>query len=343
MTMDLDIILEADLTPAQIQELSLLAEKFGFRGIWAQNYARARDAFMTLVPAAQATRNIKIGVVIVSPYEMHPLKIANAVLTLNEFADGRAMVVVGAGGEWPLVMNSQVFDMGYGKRIAGTREALEIIKASIDQEVVNYQGEIYNAQGFTTQWHHGEPPLIYDGASGPKMLKMATGVADGIMMSDMHPEMLGDRMSLIRHSLAENGRNDEKFHISNFIAWHIKKDREASLEEARRELIIRGWLERDWLEPYVKPEEAEAILANKWPFLKAYRERHGNIEGVPAHVVDALVEGLSLAGDASEIDRHIDRLQTLSSAGFTEIALRIHDDPADSIRMIGKKVLPALL
>ena len=310
MIMDLDIILEANLTPAQIQELSLLAEGYGFRGIWAQNYARARDAFMTLVPAAQATQRIRIGVVIVSPYEMHPTKIANAVLTLNEYAGGRAMVVVGAGGEWPLVMNSKVFDMGYGKRIAGTREALEIIKASLDQEVVNYQGEVYNAQGFTTQWHHDQPPLVYDGASGPKMLKMATGVADGIMMSDMHPEMLGDRMSLIRNSLVENDRANDSFNISNFIAWHIKKDREASLEEARRELIIRGWLERDWLVPYVKPDEVDAILANKWPFLKAYREGHGKIEGVPAHVVDALVEGLSLAGDETDIDRHIERLQS---------------------------------
>jgi len=340
--MDLDIILEADLTPAQIQELSLLAEGYGFRGIWAQNYARARDAFMTMVPAAQATQRIKVGVVIVSPYEMHPTKIANAVLTLNEYSDGRAMVVVGAGGEWPLVMNSKALDMGYGERVAGTREALEIIKASLGQEIVNYQGKIYNAQGFTTHWHHGKPPLLYDGASGPKMLKMATGVADGIMMSDMQLEMLGKRMQLISDSLADNGRSDDDFYISNFIAWHVKSDREVSFEEARRELIIRGWLERGWLEPYVNPEEVDAILANKWPFLKAFRERHGNIEGVPKHVVDALAEGLSLAGDESDIDRHIDRLQKFATAGFTEIALRIHDDPADSIRMIGEKVLPAL-
>ncbi len=335
--MDLDIILEADLTPTQIQELSLLAEGYGFRGIWAQNYARARDAFMTMVPAAQATNRIKLGVVIVSPYEMHPTKIANAVLTLNEYSDGRAMVVVGAGGDWP-----QVINVDYGKRITGTREALEIIKGSLGDDVLNYEGEVYHARGFVTQWHHDAPPLVYDGASGLQMLKMATGVADGIMMSDVQPEMLGERMPLIRASLAENGRADDQFLISNFIAWHIKSDKEVSLNEARRELIIRGWLERDWLEPYIQPEEADAILANKWPLLKAFRERHGNIEGVPKHVIDALVEGLSLAGDESDIDRHIERLKKFAAAGFTEIALRIHDDPADSIRMIGERVLPTL-
>jgi len=63
---------------------------------------------------------------------------------------------------------------------------------------------------------------------------------------------------------------------------------------------------------------------------------------VPEHVVEALVEGLSLAGDLSDIDRHIERLREFASAGFTEIALRVHDNPAESIKMIGDRVLPAL-
>jgi hypothetical protein len=116
----------------------------------------------------------------------------------------------------------------------------------------------------------------------------------------------------------------------------------AASTHSRRELIIRGWLEREWLEPFISKEEAEAIVANKWPFLKAYRDRTGNVEGVPEHVVEALVEGLSLAGDPTDIDRHIERLQQFAAAGFTEIALRVHDNPAESIKMIGDRVLPAL-
>jgi len=335
--MKLDIILEADLTPTEIKELGLLAEQYNFRAIWAQNYARARDAFMTLVPAAEATKKIGLGVVIVSPYEMHPLKIANAILTLNEYSGGRAMVTVGAGGEWPGVMN-----VGYGKRITGTREALEIIKRSFRDAALNYDGDVYSARGFATQWHTDTPPLVYDGASGPQMLRMAAGVADGIMMSDVQPVMLGDRISILGAELEENGRSIDEFLISNFIAWHVKEDRDTSMREARRELIIRGWLEREWLEPFMSKDEANAILANKWPFLTAYRDRTGNIDGVPEHVVESLVEGLSLAGDLTDIDRHTERLQLFASAGFTEIALRVHDNPAESIKMIGDRVLPAL-
>jgi len=335
--MELDIILEADLTPSQIQELGLLAEQYNFRAIWAQNYARARDAFMTMVPLAQASKKIKVGVVVVSPYEMHPLKIANTLLTLNEYSGGRAIVTIGAGGEWPGVMN-----VGYGKRITGAREALEVIKGSFQSGKLNYSGDVYSARLFNTDWATDTPPLVYGGATGPKMLRMSAGIADGIMMSDIQIPMIDNHMPILKDALAEAGRSDDEFRISNFVAWHVKDDREVSFAESRRELMIRGWLERPWLEPFLSAEDTEFVLANLGAFLTAYRNRSGNVEGIPEHILAAMVDGLSMVGDLSDIDRHVEKLCKYAEAGFTEIALRIHDDPADSIKMIGEHVLPGL-
>jgi alkanesulfonate monooxygenase SsuD/methylene tetrahydromethanopterin reductase-like flavin-dependent oxidoreductase (luciferase family) len=338
--MDLDIILEPDLSPAEIAELGLLAEKLNFRAIWVQNYSSARDAFMSLVHLAQVSKNIRLGVVIVSPYEMHPMKITNAVLTLNEYAHGRAMVVVGSGGEWPQVMASEVFNSGYGQRLRNVRETLEIMKHSITEKELHYDGDAYSTRRFSTQWHTDKPPLIYHGACGPGMIRMGAGIADGIMMSDVMPKMFETRLPVLKETLYDRARIDGTFRVSNFIAWHIREDRKRSFAEARRELIIRGWLERDWLEPFLTAEETESILNNRWPFLKPWLERHGEIEDVPKHVVDTLVEELSLSGDLSDIERHLERLRAFEEAGFTEIALRIHEDPADSIRLIGERVLP---
>ena len=336
--MDLEIILEADLTAAQVTELGLLAEKYGFRAIWTQNYARARDAFLIAMPLALASKRIRVGVLAVSAYEMHPLKIANATLTLNEAAPGGACVVVGAGGEWPGVMN-----VGYGKRITGTHEALEIIKAACNGKVVNQRGEVYSAQGYMAPWAAKSPATaqIYAGSTGPQMLRMAADIADGIMMSDMQPEFFDWSLPVLKEALAQHQRND--FRISNFLAFHVKKDKDASLAESRRELMIRGWLERQWLEPYLAEDEVEFVLNNTRPFLDAFRKRTGDIEGVPPDIVAKLVEGLSLAGDYDDIDRHIERLRKFEQAGFTEVALRIHDDPADSIKLIGERVLPAFM
>ena len=84
--MHLDLAFESKIGPEAFKELGLLAEQYGFRAMWAQNYARAPDAFMTAVPLALASKTIKVGVAVVCPHEMHPLKIANALLTLNEYA-----------------------------------------------------------------------------------------------------------------------------------------------------------------------------------------------------------------------------------------------------------------
>jgi 5,10-methylenetetrahydromethanopterin reductase len=336
--MEFDLILEADVTGAQVRELAVLAEHYGFRGLWTQNYSSSRDAFICLVPAAMATSRIRLGPVVVSPYEMHPIKIANSLMTLNEVSDGRAMIVIGAGGEWPGIMG-----IGHGKRITGCREAIEIVRGAIAGGVLNFDGEVYKARNYRSLWAKGQrPPLVYAGSTGEKMLAMATRVADGTMLSDIALPMLAKPMQLIRAGLAAAGRAPDSFRISNFVAWHVKADREASLRESRRELLIRGWLEREWLEAFLSAEETEFVLANRGAFRKAYHARDGVVNGIPADVVQRLVDGLSCAGDLADLDRHVERLRQFRAGGLSEIALRLHDDPADSIRMLGEKVLPRL-
>ena len=337
--MQLDLMVESKIGPEEFRELGLLAESYGFRTMWMQNYCRAPDAFMCAVPLAMAAKTIRVGVVAVSAYEMHPLRIANSVLTLNEMCAGGAAVVVGGGGEWPGVMK-----VGYGKRITGAREAIEIIRRAAREGGLSYDGEVYSARGFSTYWtkKKDDPPLIYAGSTGPKMIAMGTAVADGIMMSDIHPEMFDWPMPNVKAGLEKRDPAMPPFRLSNFLAWHVKEDAEESYEEARRELMIRGWLEREWLEAYLEPDEAEWVAKNTAPFLKAFRERHGNIEGVDPAVVHKLVEGLSCAGGPDSLDHHIERLLKFKEAGFTEVSLGLQDHPADSIRMLGERVLPAV-
>ena len=44
------VLVADDLKPAEITELGLLAESYGFRAIWAQNYARERHGNIQGVP-----------------------------------------------------------------------------------------------------------------------------------------------------------------------------------------------------------------------------------------------------------------------------------------------------
>ena len=94
---DIDLILEPDLTPGQITEIGQKAEEYGIRAIWTSNYFAHWDGFLSLAPLALSTKKILMGPLAVSPFEMHPLKIANALLTLNEMSGGRTVLAMGAG------------------------------------------------------------------------------------------------------------------------------------------------------------------------------------------------------------------------------------------------------
>jgi len=336
--MDIDIILEPDVTPEQITELGLLAESVGINRLWAQNYAQGRDAFLSLVPLALASKRIKLGVMVVSPWEMHPLKMANALLTLNEFAGGRAALCVGGGGEWNGVMAIPV-----EHRVRAVRETTELLtKACQDKTVSQYWGEMYKATRFAAKWATDEPPLIYTGAGREQMIRMSATLADGIVLSDAVPEIARDSMTFVRDVLP--GRQDSAgpLRVSNFWAWHVKADREAAFREARRELIIRSMLDKEHVGTFMNEDDCALIQKNIKAFFTAYRDRSGDIQGVPDRIVNALIAGITSTGDLTELDRNIERLREFRAAGLDELALRLHDDPADAIRVIGDRVVPAL-
>ncbi len=71
------------------------------------------------------------------------------------------------------------------------------------------------------------------GASKRQMFRIGATFADGVMMSAVPPlpPILDESIGIIREWLAELGRWDELFRISNFWAWQVKEDREISLRE----------------------------------------------------------------------------------------------------------------
>lgn len=336
--MKIDVILEPDVTPDKLKELGLLAERHGIHRIWIQNYSSARDGFMSLVPLAIASTRIKIGVMVVSPWEMHPLKMATALLTLNEYSKGRATLCVGGGAEWNGVMCIPI-----ERRVRAVRETAELLKAAcVDHAVANYQGEMYKAGYFSAKWATDEPPLIYTGAGQEQMIRMSTKKADGIVLSDAVPTFAAKALGFVAQTLPKRDAAVGPFRVSNFWAWHVKKDRDAALRECRRELVIRSWLSPHHIKSFMSDEDIDYIQANKKAFIAAYRDRSGEIKDVPQRIIDELIAGITTTGDMTEMDRHLARLQEFKDAGLDELALRLHDDPVDAIEMIGEHVVAAM-
>jgi len=339
--MKIQIILEPDLTPQQLVEIGLLAEQLDIAGLWVQNYSAGADPFMSLVPLAQASSRIRLGVVIVSAFEMHPIKMATSLLTLNEFSGGRASMVIGRGGEWLGIMGGK-----YSRSVHRVREAIDIVRLAargggVDSEI-NYPGEYYRANYYRTPWVTAKiPATVYAGVTKDNMLRMGAESADGIMLADLGlPSVVAERVAFARQALEESGRDRTELRINDFLGWHVKEDPEKVYREACRELVIRGWLAKYWLTPFLTEDEADFVVAHKGAFIKAFRERTGHIESVPQDIIDRIIAALTITVPAAESDQAIERLKQMEAAGLDEISLRLHDDPVDSIRLIGERVIP---
>ncbi len=335
--MEIDIILNEFAEPRQAAELARLAESYGIRGVWSSSYADGRDPFMTMTLAAAATQKVMLGPLAISPYELHPLKMSNALQTLNELSDGRAMICIGGGGGV-----IQAMGMQRERMIGHLRECLDIVCGVSADKARNRQGEFYTTWNYKLPWRHQQPPQVYVASNYLQSMRLAVDQADGLMTSDFCVLLMRQRIADIYAALDAAERPRESFRISNFWAWHIKEDAAASWSEARRELILRGYLGEQYFAPFLTPDELRLMRDKFDVFLTAWRQGSDQFPGVPDALVEKMLRNISFVGGLEAIDDAIAVLREFAAAGLTEIALRVHDDPAAAIELIGRHVVPAV-
>jgi 5,10-methylenetetrahydromethanopterin reductase len=338
---DIDLILEPDLTPAQITELGQAAEKYGIRAIWTSNYFAHWDGFLSLVPLALSTSKILMGPLAVSPFEMHPLKIANTLLTLNELSGGRALIAMGAGEG-----NLEAMALKKPEKVVlAIREAIEIVRGAAHGKLKNgYKGEIFNVNlPCAYGWLKAPPPKIYGTAYRPMMMTMEGRVADGCYIGCTPPEVVEPAMSAVRAGLAKRDTPPQDFRVNTFWGWHIKKDREAAYAESRRELPWRArLLDPAMIAMYLDPDEVKIVRDHYQEYVDFYFDPSKPVKNIPVEISNKLAEGLTSTGGLDAIDREIERYKLFAKGGLTEIAIRLHGQPMDALKLIGERVVPAL-
>ncbi len=339
--MEIDIILEPDLTPQQILELGKAAEHYGIRALWTSNYFAHWDPFISLVPLAQSTDKLLMGPLAVSPFEMHPLKIANGLLSLNEMANGRAQVAIGAGEG-----NLEAMDLKKPKKVVlAIREALEIVLAAAHGNLKDgYDGELFNVNlPCAYDWLTAPAPKIYMTAYRYMMMRMGGRIADGVFVGCTPPEIMAPAMENVNTGLSRRDTLAKDFRVNTFWAWHIKEDRNEAFRESRRELAWRGRkLDPELIVNWLTEEEARFVQDHFDAYVTAYFDRSGIVKGVSDDINDRLMHGMTSTGGLEDLDREIERFKVFQKEGLTEIALRLHADPMDALKIIGEHVVPEL-
>lgn len=346
--MDIEIIIGCEMHPAQVAEFAVEAEKAGVRALWHSNLPNGWDPFLGLSQAAVATSRIKLGVLALSPYEMHPVRIAYSIISLNELSKGRAVIGLGGGGAMALATTNRAKDenLDFKKMriVRGVREAAEIIyRMSTGKFHWGYEGEVFSVrQPFRMRNVESPRPKIITCSMGPQMLRMGGRIADGVQVGDVTPDRLPEVMQDLETGFAKRKYPADDFRIGNFWAWHIKKDREASMHEARVGLFARAEVipPHIGLDHLLDKEEAQLVRDNYRNFLVAGVTGTGDIKGVPPELVQRLIDAVSSSGDFGDIDREVERYKAMERAGLTDLALRVFGEPFEALRVIRERVIP---
>lgn len=157
---------------------------------------RRRDTYVLLAAAARATERIVLGPLLANPVNRHPSVTAGSIATIDELAPGRTLLGWGVGDT--------------AVRLAGLKPArvkeLEDSTRSMRALLDGQQIDVGAAR--PAYLPHHRPVPIWIAAGGPRTLRMAGGVADGIFIRvGTHRANIARSVEAIRAGAAEAGRD----------------------------------------------------------------------------------------------------------------------------------------
>jgi len=174
--------------PTELIGLAQEAERLGYDSAWAAE-AWGTDAVTVLSWLAATTTRIKVGSAIMQIPARSPAATAMTAATLDLLSGGRFLLGLGTSG--PQVVEGW-HGQAWGKPLAKTREYVEIVRAALRREALDFDGEHYRL-GKPKPLKLMARPLraeipIYLAAIAPKAVEQAAEIADGWLPIFFAPE-----------------------------------------------------------------------------------------------------------------------------------------------------------
>jgi F420-dependent oxidoreductase-like protein len=286
------------------------AERLGFASVWTAE-AWGSDAVSPLAWIGAQTSKIKLGTAIMQLPGRSPSNTAMTAMTLDQLSGGR--MILGLGTSGPQVVEGW-HGVPFDKPLSWLREYVTIVKTIFARErPLEFQGTRYQipyrgpgATGLGKPLKsilHGRKDIpVYTGSMAPKSQEMSAEIADGLLLTCMHPE----RFDVIRPHLeagfakAGGGKSLATFDVAPTIACIVGDDLDACRMPLKFSLALyiggMGARDKNFYNEYIRRVgyEAEAIKIQNL-FLEGKREE------ATAAVPDALVDALHLVGTPERI------------------------------------------
>lgn len=211
-----------------------LAEYRGYDSLWVTERYFQEETFSLLGFLAAATESIELGVGVVNPYTRHPGLVAMGAATVDRLSAGR--LLLGLGRSDPGVIEG-TFGIPYERPRETLGEAVDVIRRLLARETVEHDEGAFALREAALAVRPLRPTPIYVAAIGPRALRLAGAVADGVLLNAYVPAAYIPRaVAEVRAGAEEAGRDPDAIDIACMLVVRLTDDPASMLPQLRARL-----------------------------------------------------------------------------------------------------------
>lgn len=328
--MDFGISVPCDPPIAAQVKKAKLAEECGFTNVWSWDTHILMQEYspqMTLI--ATGTNDVTIGSCVTNPATRHPTVVASFFATLANLVGGHRLICgIGRGDSAVRIRKAKPANLD------AVEDAVRVIRGLTRGDEVQVEG--YPVK---LEWASGGEVPVYLGAYGPKALRLAGRVADGVILQVADTFFIEWCLQHLHAGLEEGGRDPAQFKIQVAAPSFISDDRAEAREELRWFPALVGNHVADILRHHDRDEIPDYISA----YVDArshYDYRDHTRQGVDHYdyVPDEIIDRFTLIGTAAEVT---EKLRALEKLGVTEFNMyTTFSNPERVIEIFGREIVP---
>jgi len=327
--MDFGITIKPDLTIARIVSLTQQAESAGFSHGWIfDSHVIWMEPFPLLTLMAANTKAMRLGTCVTNPAVRDVTVSASLFATLNVFSGGRMQLGIGRGDSSRRVLGKKPTTLENLEEFVRTFRALNA-------------GSSAELEGVSTRfpWANGGVPPVWVAGYGPKALRTAGRIGDGVILQFADPDLIEWSLGFVREGAKEAGRDPAKIEVMAAAPVWASSDLTLARERVRWFPALVSNHVMDLISKY-KPEELPASLISfvknrgKYDYLHHCEVGSDNAD----FVTDEIVDRFCLVGP---IEQHRKKLEALRKVGVTQFNIYLMcGDEEQTLDIYAQEILP---
>ena len=284
---------------AELKDYGRLAERAGYESLWVTERYFHEETFSLLGFLAGVTQDIKLGVGVANPYTRNPALLAMASATLDRVGGGRFLL--GLGRSERSVVRGRMGIL-YSDPLPTLEEAVAIIRALLSGERVTSTEGRFRLKDARLAIKPVQKRLpIYLAAIGPKALRLAGAIADGVLLNAYTPTgYVRYAVEEVRKTAKEAGRDPSSVDVACMLTVRLTDDPE-SIWPSLKQRIVRLLAEPQVGEILLEKGGFDSSILGR---LRASTEKDGGKDAVGL-IDDDMVESFYLVGDAARCKERI--------------------------------------